>query len=174
MCDYWHIISPVSTVSQGLEGHEACGKWRAILYILYVFIRSLKFYFKQRILYRLSPTFKRTGISIKCCVTTVISSVRKINISQQSTVSAFNKYIKEKLVVNQLCKVIHSIVHEIVIFTSLLSLRQFRLSYNHSQKQHKICSWRICFSLSYFIFKYLDLKIHPILNVFTNKDCYWF
>lgn len=57
--------------------------------------------------------------------------VRKINISQQSTVSAFNKYIKEKLVVNQLCEEIHSIVREIVIFINLLhQLRQFHLSYN--------------------------------------------
>lgn len=105
--------------------------WKMKYNILYIFIRALKFYLKLKISCWLTATFKQIGLSIQCLVTTLISSVRKINISQQSTVSAFNKYIKEKLVVNQLCEEIHSIVCEIVIFINLLyHLRQFHLSYN--------------------------------------------
>jgi hypothetical protein len=53
-----------------------------------IFLELYIFISKHKILYLLTATFKQNGILIKCLVITIISSVRKINISQQSTVSA--------------------------------------------------------------------------------------
>lgn len=93
--------------------------------------------------------------------------------------SAFNKYIKEKLVVNQLCEEIHSIVCEIVIFISFLyHLRQFHLVYNSKPEttQNLFMNNLFFFELFYiqmFWFKntfYIKFLFTKAVFVKWNKD----
>lgn len=83
----WYYISLYENVlfSGSSEGHvtQMVNKEAFCVFLdLYIFI------LKHKISYWLIPTFKQNDALIKCLVITIISSVRKINISQQTTVSA--------------------------------------------------------------------------------------